>query len=81
MVVGTALRCVAAAATENTVPWHEERFWGASEDFWESRWRETIHALCGGDGFLKNVSGELQETFGKAVGRKSMLFMVEMNSC
>lgn len=28
--------------------------------------------------WLKERSGELQETFGKAVGRKSLLFVVEM---
>lgn len=59
-VVGTALICFAAA--RNTITWHVERFWGASGDFWQSRWKE-IHALCGGDEFMLTVIGTNVVTF------------------
>ncbi|XP_015779675.1 PREDICTED: fatty acid hydroxylase domain-containing protein 2-like, partial [Acropora digitifera] len=41
---------------------HVERFWGASGDFWQSRWKE-IHALCGGDEFMLTVIGTNVVTF------------------
>jgi len=53
-VVGTAL--IVFAAARNTITWYFERLWGASGDFWQSRWK-TVHSLFGGDSFLLTVYG------------------------
>lgn len=53
-VVGTAL--IIFAAARNTITWHVEKLWGASGDFWQTRWQQ-VHALFGGNSFLLTVYG------------------------
>lgn len=46
----------------HTITWQLQQFWGASGDFWQSRW-EIILDTLGEDPFLYWVYGTLLETF------------------
>lgn len=59
-ILGTAL--VVLLAGRNTLTWHLQQFWGASGDFWQSRW-EAVEALFGGDAFCRGVWGTFGLTF------------------
>ncbi|XP_048589247.1 fatty acid hydroxylase domain-containing protein 2 isoform X2 [Nematostella vectensis] len=59
-VLGTALICFAAA--RNSITWHVERFWGASGDFWQTRWRWILD-LFGHNDVAVIVLGTTLETF------------------
>lgn len=45
-VIGTA--AVLFASARNTITWYLQRFWGASGDYWQSKW-ETIYAFFDGN--------------------------------
>lgn len=45
-VIGTAL--VIFIAARNSITWHLQRFWGASGNYWQSKW-EYVHRYFNGD--------------------------------
>lgn len=45
-VIGTAV--VIFASARNTITWYMQRFWGASGDYWQSKW-EGVYSIFDGD--------------------------------
>jgi methylsterol monooxygenase len=52
-VIGTAL--IIFVAARNSITWYLQRFWGASGDYWQSKW-EWIYELFEGDELLLAIT-------------------------
>lgn len=55
-VIGTAL--IIFVAARNSITWYLQRFWGASGNYWQSKW-EPIYDFFGGNDMLLGFTGIL----------------------